>query len=225
MFNFNLVNEGLMDSDLSDFAFRLLYFIANNKDLKGTGKLEIFDDDMAEQFHCCRRKIQYATSELEQRGYITKKYLKQVGNKKPLLIKVGARFCTESPKVDAKICIEDNSECKNLPKVDAKICTLNNSNLNNSTSTGTFTNFSDTKPKQISVDFKWLNEQLAVLNRTEDRNEYDTTDNAIGSYIQTVKDQLSEKQKPIFKDILDRWFKISDQRDNLFNSMSADATT
>ena len=112
----------------------------------------------------------------------------------------------------------DKSDGTNTSKVTEQTFPLYNSTEDKNTSTGN-------KPKQIRVDFKWLNEQLVTLNKTEDRKEYDTTDNAIANYIQTVKDQLSEKQKPVFNDILDRWFRISDQRDNLFNGLYADATT
>lgn len=118
MLNFDLINKGLMDKNLSDFAFRLLYYVANTLSVKQTTEIETYIPFLMEKFGWGRTKVKDTLRELVKAGYITKTMGKNDGNEKPIKIKVGAKYCTDSQKVSVTGDTEfGKSECQNEQKV------------------------------------------------------------------------------------------------------------
>ena len=72
MFNFNLMNRALNDSNLSDSAFRMLYIILNNCSLNNSNSAEIHNGYFMKVLNKKERMIKYLTNELVKKGYITK---------------------------------------------------------------------------------------------------------------------------------------------------------
>ena len=72
MFNFNLMNRALNDSNLSDSAFRMLYIILNNCSLNNSNSAEIHNGYFMKALNKKERMIKYLTHELVKKGYITK---------------------------------------------------------------------------------------------------------------------------------------------------------
>lgn len=228
MFNFTLVNKALTDETLSDLAFRVLYLIGNKMSLDKSDEIEIYDDFLVEKLNRCRRSIQYATAELSEKGYITKEYGKKVGNKKPIKIKVGAKYCTDSQKVGVTGDTELESGCKNLQKVDAKNCTLYNS---------TCTKYSsmDQKNKPSGDEIRKYNEYIDNTFRTlqQKLNFYytlttsalcDATDKELTDIFkdaQEKKHYFTDAQWEKLCRYGDRWVKIRIGKTNYFNSDKA----
>lgn len=72
MFNFNLMNRALNDSNLSDSAFRMLYIILNNCSLNNSNSAEIHNGYFMKTLNKKERMIKYLTNELVKKGYIAK---------------------------------------------------------------------------------------------------------------------------------------------------------
>ena len=73
MFNFNLMNRALNDSNLSDKAFRMLYTIINYCSLKNSNSVEVHNAHLMMVLNSSERHIRRLTNELVEKGYITKK--------------------------------------------------------------------------------------------------------------------------------------------------------
>lgn len=209
MFNFKVFSQGLVDNELSDKAFRLLSLLLNNLSLEKTNEIDMFYDFIMEKLNWSRSTAIRNMNELVSKGYVIKEVCSNKGNKKPIKIKVDAKYCTDITEVSVKSDTEFESECQNGQKVSVKSDTLYKSTLNKtSTSTG---------EKPVKIDFKWLNEQIAIMKSTYNRQEYFDTDNAIAKYVQVIdRSQLSQKQEKIYDEIMTRWCDIADQREMVF---------
>ena len=73
MFNFNLMNRALNDSNLSDKAFRMLYTIINYCSLKNSNSVEVHNAHLMSVLNISERWVRKITNELVEKGYITKK--------------------------------------------------------------------------------------------------------------------------------------------------------
>ncbi len=72
MFNFTLMNNALLDCNLSDKEFRLLYLIVNNMSMNNTNKIEMYNGFIMDKLNICERQVRRLTSSLMEKGYITK---------------------------------------------------------------------------------------------------------------------------------------------------------
>lgn len=72
MFNFNVMNRALNDSNLSDKAFRMLYAITNYCSLKNSNTVEIHNAHFMMVLDISERWVRKITNELVEKGYITK---------------------------------------------------------------------------------------------------------------------------------------------------------
>lgn len=72
MFNFNLMNKALLDTNLSDKEFRLLYLIVNNMSMNNTNEIEMYNGFLMDKLNICERQVRRLTSSLVEKGYITK---------------------------------------------------------------------------------------------------------------------------------------------------------
>ena len=72
MFNFNLMNRALNDSNLSDKAFRMLYTIINYCSLKNSNSVEVHNAHLMTVLNISERWVRKITNELVEKGYITK---------------------------------------------------------------------------------------------------------------------------------------------------------
>ena len=73
MFNFNLMNRALNDSNLSDKAFRMLYTIINYCSLKNSNSVEVHNAHLMTVLNISERWVRKITNELVEKGYIIKK--------------------------------------------------------------------------------------------------------------------------------------------------------
>ncbi len=72
MFNFSFMNNALVDFNLSDKEFRLLYLIVNNMSLNDTNEIEMYNGFIMDKLNICERQVRRLTSSLMEKGYITK---------------------------------------------------------------------------------------------------------------------------------------------------------
>lgn len=72
MFNFTFMNNALVDYNLSDKEFRLLYLIVNNMSMNNTNEIEMYNGFLMDKLNICERQVRRLTSSLVEKGYITK---------------------------------------------------------------------------------------------------------------------------------------------------------
>ena len=72
MFKFDLLNEAVFDTDLTDKEFRLLYVIANNAAMNNTDTVQLHNGWLMDKLNCCERQIRRLTNSLNQKGYVIK---------------------------------------------------------------------------------------------------------------------------------------------------------
>ena len=131
MFNFNLMNRALNDSNLSDSAFRMLYIILNNCSLNNSNSAEIHNGYFMKALNKKERMIKYLTHELVKKGYIAKSIN---GTSKNKLANTYTLVEVNDTPTDS-LCDEGANNCPLTDKGainDAKNCTLKNNNkINN----------------------------------------------------------------------------------------------
>lgn len=131
MFNFNLMNRALNDSNLSDSAFRMLYIILNNCSLNNSNSAEIHNGYFMKTLNKKERMIKYLTNELVKKGYIAKSIN---GTSKNKLANTYTLVEVNDTPTDS-LCDEGANNCPLTDKGainDAKNCTLkNNIKINN----------------------------------------------------------------------------------------------
>ena len=71
MFNFELVNKALTDTNVNETEFRTLYLIANNCSMNNTDSIEMYNAYMMDKLHYSESTIKRCTKALEQNGYIS----------------------------------------------------------------------------------------------------------------------------------------------------------
>ena len=91
MFNFRLLNKALLDKNLDDKAFRLLYLIANNISNSGDKGLKMYIPFIMEKFGWSDSTARRMLKSLSDNGYISKKTMMGEGEKNHLLIKLSDR--------------------------------------------------------------------------------------------------------------------------------------
>ena len=220
MFNFNLMNRALKDSNLSDSAFRMLYIILNNCSLNNSNSTEIHNGYFMKVLNKKERMITYLTNELVEKGYITKKIN---GTSKNKLANTYTLVEVNDTPTDS-LCDEDANNCPLTDKGainDAKNCTLKNNNkINNKNNiflsntigiyTGTNINTGYNKNKFIKHDVNNINtgnsdveikdlriEEKINLNNenemNEERmNEMNNINNSNETYINTSTKSLED---------------------------------
>ena len=167
MFNFNLMNRALNDSNLSDSAFRMLYIILNNCSLNNSNSAEIHNGYFMKVLNKKERMIKYLTNELVKKGYIAKSIN---GTSKNKLANTYTLVEVNNTPTDS-LCDEGANNCPLTDKGainDAKNCTLKNNNkINNKNNiflsntigiyTGTNINTGYNKNKFIKNDVNNIN--------------------------------------------------------------------
>lgn len=167
MFNFNLMNRALNDSNLSDSAFRMLYIILNNCSLNNSNSAEIHNGYFMKTLNKKERMIKYLTNELVKKGYIAKSIN---GTSKNKLANTYTLVEVNDTPTDS-LCDEGANNCPLTDKGainDAKNCTLKNNNkINNKNNiflsntigiyTGTNINTGYNKNKFIKHDVNNIN--------------------------------------------------------------------
>ena len=167
MFNFNLMNRALNDSNLSDSAFRMLYIILNNCSLNNSNSAEIHNGYFMKTLNKKERMIKYLTNELVKKGYIAKSIN---GTSKNKLANTYTLVEVNDTPTDS-LCDEGANNCPLTDKGainDAKNCTLKNNNkINNKNNiflsntigiyTGTNINTGYNKNKFIKHDVNHIN--------------------------------------------------------------------
>ena len=167
MFNFNLMNRALNDSNLSDSAFRMLYIILNNCSLNNSNSAEIHNGYFMKVLNKKERMIKYLTNELVKKGYIAKSIN---GTSKNKLANTYTLVEVNDTPTDS-LCDEGANNCPLTDKGainDAKNCTLKNNNkINNKNNiflsntigiyTGTNINTGYNKNKFIKHDVNNIN--------------------------------------------------------------------
>ena len=73
MFNFELMNKALTDTNVSETEFRTLYLIANNCSMNDTESIEMYNAFLMEKLHFSESTIKRCTKALEEKGYISVK--------------------------------------------------------------------------------------------------------------------------------------------------------
>ena len=164
MFNFNLMNRALNDSNLSDKAFRMLYTIINYCSLKNSNSVEVHNAHLMMVLNTSERHIRRLTNELVEKGYITKKVNGTSQNKLAntyTLIDVEVNntptdsLCNEGNKYDAQNVPLKNKGANNCDKnVDKNVPLKNNNKINkkNNIFLSNNINIPDTDIDNINVD-------------------------------------------------------------------------
>ena len=157
MFNFNLMNRALNDSNLSDSAFRMLYIILNNCSLNNSNSAEIHNGYFMKALNKKERMIKYLTHELVKKGYITKSINGTSKNKLANTYTLVEVNDTPTDSLCDKGAINDAKNCtlKNNNKINNK----NNIFLSNTIGiyTGTNINTGYNKNKFIKHDVNNIN--------------------------------------------------------------------
>ena len=140
MFNFNLMNRALNDSNLSDKAFRMLYTIINYCSLKNSNSVEVHNAHLMMVLNISERWVRKITNELVEKGYITKTVNGTSQNKLAntyTLIDVEVNntptdsLCNEGNKYDAQNVPLTDKGANNCDKnVDKNVPLKNNNKIN-----------------------------------------------------------------------------------------------
>lgn len=174
MFNFNLMNRALNDSNLSDSAFRMLYIILNNCSLNNSNSAEIHNGYFMMALNKKERMIKYLTNELVKKGYITKSIN---GTSKNKLANTYTLVEVNDTPTDS-LCDKGANNCPLTDKGainDAKNCTLKNNNkinknnnifLSNSIDLYTGTNMNTGNNKIEDINNINLNKENVMNNST-----------------------------------------------------------
>ena len=164
MFNFNLMNRALNDSNLSDKAFRMLYTIINYCSLKNSNSVEVHNAHLMTVLNISERWVRKITNELVEKGYITKKVNGTSQNKLAntyTLIEVEVNdaptnsLCNEGDKYDAqKFPLTDRGNKKGNKSDAQKFPLKNNNKINkkNNIFLSNNINIPDTDIDNINVD-------------------------------------------------------------------------
>lgn len=169
MFNFNLMNRALNDSNLSDKAFRMLYTIINYCSLKNSNSVEVHNAHLMMVLNCSERHITRLTNELVEKRYITKKVNGTSQNKLANTYTLIDVEVNDTPT--DSMCDKGANNCdKNVTlKNNNKINNKNNIFLSNTIGIYTVTNIntgnSDNQTKDLRI------EENINLNNESEMNE------------------------------------------------------
>ena len=242
MFNFKCLNKALLDETLDDNEFRTLYFIANSIALSGEDEIEMYNDYIAKKMNITVREVQYRTSSLEKKGYISKRQIRK-GNKKPNIIKLNEQTfidTTESQRTETSklneqtFTLYNSTEDKNTStgtkpnkiKVSAKSCTLNKSTLNTSRSMETenkLTKAEVTKRNDfITSTYRKLEQRLNYLYTVKTHYVFNALTQEISDIFkdaQEKEDWFTEAQWEKLCKYADRWTKIDQAKQDYLSNV------
>lgn len=135
MFKFDLLNEAVFDTDLTDKEFRLLYVIANNAAMNNTDTVQLHNGWLMDKLNCCERQIRRLTNSLNQKGYVIKTVTSTPKNKNANTYNLKGTLQADKnvpPKTSVNIVNEDKPQYvdKNVPpKNNKKIKENNNTSI------------------------------------------------------------------------------------------------
>lgn len=137
MFKFDLLNEAVFDTDLTDKEFRLLYVIANNAAMNNTDTVQLHNGWLMDKLNCCERQIRRLTNSLNQKGYVIKTVTSTPKNKNANTYNLKGTLQADKnvpPKTSVNIVNEDKPQYvdknvdKNVPPKNNKKIKENNNN-------------------------------------------------------------------------------------------------
>lgn len=138
MFNFDLLNEAVFDTDLTDKEFRLLYVIANNAAMNNTDTVQLHNGWLMDKLNCCERQIRRLTNSLNQKEYVIKTVTSTLKNKNANTYTLKGTLQADKnvpPKTSVNMVNEDKPQYvdknvdKNVPPKNNKKIKENNNNL------------------------------------------------------------------------------------------------
>ena len=228
MFNFNLMNRALNDSNLSDKAFRMLYTIINYCSLKNSNSVEVHNAHLMMVLNTSERHIRRLTNELVEKGYITKKVNGTSQNKLAntyTLIDVEVNdaptdsLCNEGNKYDAQ-----NVPLKNNNKINNK----NNIFLSNTIDiyTGTNINTGYNKNKFIKNDVNNINtgnsdveiKDLRIEENINLNNENEMNEERVNEMNNIINSNETYMNTPTLEEVLETQALDDNQAFNNFSS-------
>ena len=220
MLNFNCLNKALLDENLNDNEFRTLYLIANSIALSGEDEITMYNEYIAEKLHITVREVRYRTSSLVKKGYIIKTPTR-IGNKKPNKIKL-----TEQMFLDS-----DKSEGTNTSKVKEQTFPLYNSteekNTMNNEKENKITREEITKRNDYITNlYNQLQSKLDNMYATKDRYTYNNICNDVLHLVTDSQEKQSwftDRQWDKVTKFVERWVKITEIKDNYFNTVQQNA--
>ena len=191
MFNFTFMNNALVDCNLSDKEFRLLYLIVNNMSMNNTNEIEMYNGFLMDKLNICERQVRRLTSSLVEKGYITKVNTGTKNNRNANVY----RLCdTVMDNSGDMMC--DISGDKNVPPYNTRKI-----NKNISVYTGTSTRGDKNVQGEVTMNISVQVED----NTNASGNEYE--DGTIGDDVDTsieVKDAGTTPQVKLSKDEIRR---------------------
>lgn len=221
MFNFNLMNRALNDSNLSDSAFRMLYIILNNCSLNNSNSAEIHNGYFMMALNKKERMIKYLTNELVKKGYITKSIN---GTSKNKLANTYTLVEVNDTPTDS-LCDEGANNCPLTDRGainDAKNCTLKNNNkINNKNNiflsntigiyTGTNINTGYNKNKFIKHDVNNINtgnsdveiKDLRIENNINLNNENEMNEERVNEMNNIINSNETYMNTPTLEEMLE----------------------
>lgn len=236
MFNFNLMNRALNDSNLSDSAFRMLYIILNNCSLNNSNSAEIHNGYFMKTLNKKERMIKYLTNELVKKGYIAKSIN---GTSKNKLANTYTLVEVNDTPTDS-LCDEGANNCPLTDKGainDAKNCTLKNNNkINNKNNiflsntigiyTGTNINTGYNKNKFIKPDVNNINtgnsdveiKDLRIEENINLNNENEMNEERVNEMNNINKSNETYMNTPTLEEMLETQALDDNQAFNNFSS-------
>ena len=236
MFNFNLMNRALNDSNLSDSAFRMLYIILNNCSLNNSNSAEIHNGYFMKVLNKKERMIKYLTNELVKKGYIAKSIN---GTSKNKLANTYTLVEVNNTTTDS-LCDEGANNCPLTDKGainDAKNCTLKNNNkINNKNNiflsntigiyTGTNINTGYNKNKFIKHDVNNINtgnsdveiKDLRIEENINLNNENEMNEERVNEMNNINKSNETYMNTPTLEEMLETQALDDNQAFNNFSS-------
>ena len=236
MFNFNLMNRALNDSNLSDSAFRMLYIILNNCSLNNSNSAEIHNGYFMKVLNKKERMIKYLTNELVKKGYIAKSIN---GTSKNKLANTYTLVEVNDTPTDS-LCDEGANNCPLTDKGainDAKNCTLKNNNkINNKNNiflsntigiyTGTNINTGYNKNKFIKHDVNNINtgnsdveiKDLRIEENINLNNENEMNEERVNEMNNINKSNETYMNTPTLEEMLETQALDDNQAFNNFSS-------
>lgn len=228
MFNFNLMNRALNDSNLSDKAFRMLYTITNYCSLKNSNSVEVHNAHLMMVLNCSERHITRLTNELVEKRYITKKVNGTSQNKLANTYTLIDVEVNDTPT--DSMCDKGANNCdKNVTlKNNNKINNKNNIFLSNTIGiyTGTNINTGYNKNKFIKNDVNNINtgnsdveiKDLGIEENINLNNDNEMNEERVNEMNNIINSNETYMNTPTLEEILETQALDDNQAFNNFNS-------
>ncbi len=152
MFNFTFMNNALVDYNLSDKEFRLLYLIVNNMSMNNTDEIEMYNGFIMDKLNLSERQTQRLTASLVEKGYITKLNSSTKSNRNGNLIRLngvsmGDMMCDKNVTPNSDIMCDTDCDKNVTPYNTRKI----NKNISVYTGTSTRGDKTDTDDETMTI--------------------------------------------------------------------------